>query len=80
MDNIWGGDLADMQLLCRYNIRMRFLLCIIDAFNRKVKRIYLIKDRKLKQQLKYFTNLQKIPTVNQTKYRQIKVVNQTKAL
>ena len=80
MDNIWVGDLADMQLLCRYNKEMRFLLCIIDAFNRKVKQIYLIKDRKVKQQLKYFTNLQKIQTVNQTKYRQIKVVNQTKAL
>ena len=49
MDNIWVGDLADMQLLWRYNKGMRFLLCIIDAFNRKVKQIYLIKDRKVKQ-------------------------------
>ena len=26
-DNIWGADLADMQLLSRYNKGIRFLLC-----------------------------------------------------
>ena len=26
-DNIWGADLADMQLLSRYNKKIRFLLC-----------------------------------------------------
>ena len=29
-DNIWGADLADMQLLSRYNKGIRFLLCVID--------------------------------------------------
>ena len=31
-DNIWGADLADMQLLSRYNKGIRFLLCVIDIF------------------------------------------------
>ena len=29
-DNIWGADLADMQLLSRFNKGIRFLLCVID--------------------------------------------------
>ena len=33
-DNIWGADLADMQLLSRYNKGIRFLLCVIDIFNK----------------------------------------------
>ena len=33
-DNIWGADLADMQLLCRYNKGIRFLLCVIDIFSK----------------------------------------------
>ena len=32
-DNIWGADLADMQLLSRYNKGIRFLLCVIDIFS-----------------------------------------------
>ena len=33
-DNTWGADLADMQLLSRYNKGIRFLLCIIDIFSK----------------------------------------------
>ena len=33
-DNIWGVDLADMQLLSKFNKRCRFLLCIIDIFSK----------------------------------------------
>ena len=29
-DNIWGADLADMQLISKYNKRVRYLLCAID--------------------------------------------------
>ena len=29
-DNIWGADLADMQLISKYNKRLRYLLCAID--------------------------------------------------
>ena len=33
-DNIWGADLADMQLLSKFNKGFRFLLCIIDIFSK----------------------------------------------
>ena len=33
-DNIWGVDLADMQLLSKYNKGNRFLLCAIDIFSK----------------------------------------------
>ena len=33
-DNIWGVDLADMQLLNKYNKGIRFLLCVIDVFSK----------------------------------------------
>ena len=33
-DNIWGADLADMQLLGKFNKEFRFLLCVIDTFSK----------------------------------------------
>ena len=33
-DNIWGADLADMQLLSKYNKGIRTLLCVIDIFSK----------------------------------------------
>ena len=33
-DNIWGVDLADMQLTSKYNKGIRYLLCAIDLFNK----------------------------------------------
>ena len=44
-DNIWGADLADMQLLNRYNKGMRFLLCVIDIFS-KYAWVVPLKDKK----------------------------------
>ena len=44
-DNIWGADLADMQLLSRYNKRIRFLLCVIDIFS-KYAWVVPLKDKK----------------------------------
>ena len=35
-DNIWGVDLADMQLISKYNKRIRYLLCAIDLFRKYV--------------------------------------------
>ena len=31
-DNIWGAHLADMQLISKFDIGLRFLLCVIDIF------------------------------------------------
>ena len=33
-DNIWGADLADMQLLSRYSKGIKYLLCAIDLFSK----------------------------------------------
>ena len=33
-DNIWGTDLADIQLISKFNKGLRFLLCIIDVFSK----------------------------------------------
>ena len=44
-DNIWGVDLADMQLLSKFNKGFRFLLCVIDIFS-KYARVIPLKDKK----------------------------------
>ena len=31
-DNIWGADLAGMQLISIFNTRIHFLLCVTDIF------------------------------------------------
>ena len=33
-DHIWGADLADMQLISKFNKGFRFLLCVIDIFSK----------------------------------------------
>ena len=35
-DNIWSADLADMQLVSKFNKGIRFLLCAIDIFSKYV--------------------------------------------
>ena len=44
-DNISGADLADMQLLSKFNNGFRFLLCAIDIFS-KYAWVVLLKDKK----------------------------------
>ena len=34
MDNIWGAELADIQLLSKFNKGIWFLLCVIDLFSK----------------------------------------------
>ena len=33
-DNIWGVDLADMQLISKYNKKIRYLLCCVNIFSK----------------------------------------------
>ena len=33
-DNVWGADLADMQLISKFNKGFRFLICVIDIFSK----------------------------------------------
>ena len=44
-DNIWGADLADMQLINKFNKGFRFLLCFIDIFSKYALDVPL-KDKK----------------------------------
>ena len=45
-DNIWGVDLADMQLINKFNKVFRFLLCVIDIFS-KYAWVIPLKDKKV---------------------------------
>ena len=44
-NDIWGADLADMQLVSKFNKRFRFLLCAIDLFI-KCSWVVPLKDKK----------------------------------
>ena len=44
-DNIWVVDLADMQLISKFNKGFRFLLCVIDIFS-KYAQVVPLKDKK----------------------------------
>ena len=44
-DNIWGADLADMQLISKYNKGIRYILCAIDLFS-KYAFVVPLKDKK----------------------------------
>ena len=52
-DNIWGADLADIQLLRKYNKGIKFLLCVIDIFS-KYAWVVPLKDKKGKSIEKAF--------------------------
>ena len=44
-DNIWDADLADMQLISKFNNGFTFLLCVIDIFS-KYAWVVPLKDKK----------------------------------
>ena len=44
IDNIWGADLADMQLISEFNKGIRFLLFFIDIFS-KYAWVITLKDK-----------------------------------
>ena len=44
-DNIWAADLADMQLISKFNKGFRFLLCVIDIYS-KYAWVVPLKDKK----------------------------------
>ena len=44
-DNIWGADLADMQLLSKFNKGIKYLLCVIELFS-KYAFVVPLKDKK----------------------------------
>ena len=44
INNIWGADLADMQLISRFSEGFRFLICVIDIYS-KYAWVILLKDK-----------------------------------
>ena len=45
MENIWGADLADMQLISKFNKGICFLVCVFDIFS-KYAWVIALKDKK----------------------------------
>ena len=45
IDNFWGVDLADMQMISKFNKGCRFLLCVIDIYS-KYAWVIPLKDKK----------------------------------
>ena len=45
-DNIWGINLANMQLISKYNKGIRYLLCVIDLFS-KYSWVVPLKEKKV---------------------------------
>ena len=75
-DNIWGFDLADMQLISKYNKGIRYLLCAIDLFSKYAFAVPL-KDKKQLLLLMHFKVFWTVQNENQIKYEFIKVVTFT---
>ena len=46
-DNIWGANLADMQLIRKFNEGFRFLSCVINIFN-KYAMVVPLEDKNIK--------------------------------
>ena len=55
-DNIWGADLADMQLISKFNKGFRFLLCVINIFSKYA----WVAPLKVKKGVSIFNVFQKI--------------------
>ena len=55
-DNIGGSDLADMQLINKFNKRFRFLLCVIDIVS-KYAWVVPLKDKKSVSIVKLFQQI-----------------------
>ena len=45
IDNVWGTDLGDMQLISKVNRWIRFLFCVIDNFSKHAW-LFPLKDKK----------------------------------
>ena len=66
-DSIWGADLADMQLISRFNKRFRLLLCVIDIYS-KYAWLIPLKDKKGVSILNAFPKILKESKENLIKY------------
>ena len=74
MNNTWSANLADMELISKFNKGFRFLLCVIDIY-RKYAWVISLKDKKGITITNAFQKILKESNRNQTKYGLIKTVN-----
>ena len=77
--NIWSADLADMQLISKFNKRFRVLLCVIDIYS-KYAWLIPLKEKKSVSIINAFRKILKESKENLIKYGQTKEVNFTIAL
>ena len=56
IDNIWGADLAHMQLISKFNKRFWFSLCVIGVYSKYLRVVHL-KDKKVIIITKAFQNI-----------------------
>ena len=75
-DNIWGTDLGDMQLICKFNKRLQFLLCVIDIYI-KYAWVVPLKDKKGITITNAFPKNINESNRKQKKYGQLKTANFT---
>ena len=75
-DNIWGVDLADMQMLSRQNKGIKYLLYVIDLFS-KYAFVVPLKDKKGASVVKGFKKIVNESGRRQTKFGSIKEVSFT---
>ena len=80
MENIWGADLADMQLISKINKEFRFLLCVINIYSKYVW-VILLKDKKgttitelqLRQLLTTITTIAFLKTLKESNHKANKI-------
>ena len=75
-DNIWGADLADMELINKFNKGFRFWLWVIDIFS-KYAWVVPLKDKKGVSIVNAFQKILKESDRHLIKYGLIKEVNFT---
>ena len=46
-NNFWGADLADMQLISKFDKGCRFVLCVIDIFSKYAWVLFLWNIKKV---------------------------------
>ena len=67
IDTNWSADLAHMQLISKLNKEIRFLVCVIDDFN-KYTWVFPLKDKKGITISNVFQKILHESGPNQTKY------------
>ena len=67
LDNIWDADLADIQLISKFDNGFRFLLSVINIQS-NIHGLFLYKIEKELQLLMFFKKFEINQNANQTKY------------